>query len=396
MRASGGEVMPNARELTVFVLIDALGWPYAQGFLQDLLPVRKPLRTVLGFSSGAIPTLLTGLAPARTGHWNLLYYNPEGSPFRWLRRLAFLPDGILDHRITRKLLKETGRRLLGLGPLFECCVSPRFLPFFDWIEKKNIYAPGGISGAASIFDDFVRTGIRYRSYSYHHGPDRDLLEAARRDLESRRASFYFVYLSEMDGFLHHHCTEPERVAEKLAWYGRALADLFKAALEQDPNARLAIASDHGMTPVRGRCKLVGGIQRLGLAMPRDYLAVYDSTMARFWCFTDHARRSIIEHLAQQAHGRILPDAEARELGILFEDRRFGEIIFLLDPGWVIGQSDFDTRGWNPVGMHGYHPDDPHSDAIFLSNREPDEPLNGIADLYRWMRAAAGWPPGGRG
>ncbi len=67
----------------VFTLIDALGWKYLEDspFLDDLLPYRAPLQTVLGFSSGAIPTILTGVPPAVTGHWNLFYFDPKGSPF---------------------------------------------------------------------------------------------------------------------------------------------------------------------------------------------------------------------------------------------------------------------------------------------------------------------------
>ena len=41
----------------VFVLVDGFGWSVLEGraFLEDLLPHRQPLRTVLGYSSGAIP-----------------------------------------------------------------------------------------------------------------------------------------------------------------------------------------------------------------------------------------------------------------------------------------------------------------------------------------------------
>jgi hypothetical protein len=121
-------------QVHLFVLIDALGWTYIQDreFLPDLLPYRQPLRTVLGFSSGAIPSILTGVPPSQTGHWNLFYYDPQHSPFRWLRYFSFLPDRVLQSRITRKLLKEMGRRVLGLGPLFECCVTPRLLRYFNW------------------------------------------------------------------------------------------------------------------------------------------------------------------------------------------------------------------------------------------------------------------------
>src|SRR5689334_10048098 len=108
--------MKDNRKLKLFLLIDALGWPYVQAehFLFDLLPHRRSLRTALGFSSGAIPTILTGQPPTSTGHWNLFYYDPKGSPFRWLRYFAFLPDTILTHRVSTRLIKELGRRVLGM------------------------------------------------------------------------------------------------------------------------------------------------------------------------------------------------------------------------------------------------------------------------------------------
>lgn len=374
--------------MTVFVLIDALGWTYIEsaGFLADCLPYRTPVKTVLGYSSGAIPTILTGKTPAQTGHWNLFYYSPARSRFQWLRHCEFLPDAVLNHRVTRKLLKEAGRRVLGLGPLFECALNPRHLRYFDWVEKRNIYAEGGVAG--SIFESLAQEGLTCRSYSYHAGTDAELLAAACRDVEARRAGFYFVYLSEMDHFLHHHCTEPALVNEKLDWYGGRLRELFRLARGIGPAARLAVASDHGMTPVRGDLPLAAGIAKLGLSMPSDYLAVYDSTMARFWCFNSGARRLLLEHLETVAGGRVLADEELHDLGILFEDRRYGEIIFLAEPGLMLGGGDFETR-WRPIGMHGYHPSDPYSDAIFLSDRPPRAPVRAIADFHAWMREPEG-------
>jgi hypothetical protein len=382
--------MSSGRNIQIFVLIDALGWKYVEGneFLTDLLPCRTPLETVLGFSSGAIPTILTGLCPAQHGHWNLFYYDPSGSPFRWLRHFAFLPDAVLEHRVTRKVLKEMGRRVLGMGPLFECCVSPRLLPWFNWVEKRNIYAGGGIPGTPSIFDRLAEAGVPHRIYSYHQAPDGELLRRARRDVETSGASFFFLYLCEMDAFLHRDCQEPERVKDKLAWYAAELRSLFDAARRVDSEAGFTVFSDHGMTPVLNRFDLAGEIGRLGFSMPADYLAVYDSTMARFWFFDERARREVRAALQGLACGKILPDEELNQLGILFPDRRYGELIFLLNPTWLIAQSNFNGKGWSPRGMHGYHPDDPHSDGVFLSNRPPSAPVRAIQDLYRCMREAS--------
>ncbi len=383
--------MKNGRHLDLFVLIDALGWEYIKDreFLDDLLPYRRPLHTVLGYSSGAIPAILSGLTPAQNGHWNLYYYDPTGSPFRWLRHFNFLPSPLLDNRFTAKLLKEIGKRVLGLGPLFECFVKPSLLRWFNWVEKRNIYAPGGIGGAASIFDELKRLRVPYRAYSYHGGvTDKEILDLARRDLESGPGVFFFLYLSQMDHFLHTHCAEPAKVGDRMRWYEEELRRLFAAARSISPNASLTVFSDHGMTPVLQHFNLVFAIEALGFRMPEDYLAVYDSTMARFWFFSEAARSAVSAHLNTTSCGRILQDAELRALGILFEDRRYGELVFLLHPGWLLADSNFSGASWLPAGMHGYHPDDPNSDAIFLSSQAPGSEVETIRDVHQCMRQAA--------
>src|SRR5256886_10893984 len=204
----------------IYVLIDALGWQYLkdQKFLDDILPHRLPMRTVLGFSSGAIPTILTGVPPSVTGHWNLFYFDPKGSPFRWLKYFSFLPDAILDNRYSRKIIKELGRRVLDMGSLFECSVSPRYLPWFNYVEKKNIYDHGGISGARSIFDDLQAAKIPHKIYSYHHQTDAEIVNQALEDLKSKETSFFFLYLSEMDMFR----SEERRVGKGVDLGGRRI------------------------------------------------------------------------------------------------------------------------------------------------------------------------------
>jgi type I phosphodiesterase/nucleotide pyrophosphatase len=375
--------MSCARRIHLCVLIDALGWRLLEGqdFLFDLLPYRIPLRTVLGFSSGAIPTILTGRLPAENGHWNLLYYDPEGSPFRWLRHFGFLPAWALEHRVTRKLLKEMGRRVLRLGPLFECAVSPRLLPWFNWVEKRNIYDRGGIAGSASIFDQLAESGIPYRVYSYHQWTDKEIFARAKSDLQRAELTFFFLYLSELDQFLHDHCRDGSLLKERLDWYARKLRDLFQLARELDPHASLTIFSDHGMTPVRHHYDLVEEVEELGFVMPRDYLAVYDSTMGRFWFFSDQVRCRVVKRLKSLPCGRIVSDEELKQLGIFFSDRRYGELIFLLHPGWLMTRSNFNGHQWVPTGMHGYHPEDPYSDAVFLCDREPATNMRTIANVH---------------
>lgn len=374
--------------LQVIALIDALGWEYIRErqFLDDVLPYRTSLQTVLGFSSGAIPTILTGLMPERHGHWNLFYYDPRHSPFWWLKAFNWLPNRVLDSRYGRKILKELGRRVLGLGPTFECCVSPRLLPYFNFSERRDIYAPKGIENAPSLFDELEREGRSYRVYTYHQCSDAEILRRARRDIAESDATLFFLYLCEVDGFLHMHCKEPEAIDRKLQWYDEQLREVFDVARKRDPEASLMVCSDHGMTPVTQHADLVGEVAKLGLRMPQDYLAVYDSTMARFWFFNDAARERVAATMQSLSCGCVLSRQELDKFGLHFPDDRYGELIFLLNPGWMVAESDFNGKGWSPEGMHGYHPDDSYSDAIFLSSEKPSHPMRTIADVYYSIRA----------
>lgn len=64
--------MFRKRQLSLFAFIDAFGWKILQrnSFLEDLLPKRTPLETVLGSSSTCIRTILTGLMPREHGHFS--------------------------------------------------------------------------------------------------------------------------------------------------------------------------------------------------------------------------------------------------------------------------------------------------------------------------------------
>lgn len=370
------------RGLAVYVLIDALGWPLVRshGFLNSELPFRKPLRTTLGYSSGAIPTILTGRPPSEHGRWNLLYHDPQGSPFAWLRRCGAWANRF-DNRYGRAVLTRFGRHALGLGPGFECVVAPRLLPFFNWAERCHLYAPHSIETTPTAFDVWQRAGLRFRIFSYRSGGDEALLERACHAIANERLDAVFVYLCELDHFLHMHRQQPAEIQPMLAHYAQAVGALYRAARRRDPEASFRVFSDHGMAPVHTRVDLAGRLRELPWRMPEDYLAVYDSTMVRLWFFRPEARRAIEELLRGQTCGRLLEPEELRRHGVWFADGRYGQRIFLLDAGAIVAEGEFNGRGWNPSGMHGYHPDDVDSDAVLLSNRPADLGAGEIRDLF---------------
>lgn len=373
------------RPLAVFVLIDALGWAYLKDrdFLPETLTHRREVQTVLGFSSGAIPVLLSGLQPRETGHWNLFFYDPANSPFGWVRYFTFLPPWVLNNRIVRRGVRFISQRVSRFGGYFQIYGVPvELLPCFDICEKEDIYRPRGVP--ASIFDRLEESGVRYRSYSYHEFSDQEIIEEARKDLRKGKHDFHFVYLSEFDAFLHDWCKDEQRVEGEIRRYEGWLRQLYADAQATNGDVGFFILSDHGMTPKLAGFDLLGEVKALEFQMPRDFLALYDSTMARFWFFNEQARERIVGRLRELDCGHFLTDTEKREFGLDFTDNRFGDEIFLMNPGVLIEPSFMGARG--PEGMHGFHPvRDPFSSAVFLGNRDPGRPMQTLVDVNAVMR-----------
>lgn len=371
------------RHITLFIIIDALGWELVRSrpFLDDIAVCRQPVQTIFGFSSAAIPSILTGKYPDEHGRWNLLYHSPETSPFAWTRALRLLPRPLLENRASRKLINTISKRLVKADGYFSGYVATDKLCYFDICEKYNIYKPGGIAGSRTVIDELAATDIPHRVYSYHDHSDQGTFAALERDISAGNGSVFFAYLPELDAFLHLHCDKPDLITEKIAWYENNIRRIIATAEASADSLRWFVFSDHGMTPITGHYDLIGDLRRHGIDLDNDCLAVFDSTMARFWPKRADLKDKILKVLAECPCGRVLPPAELASLHVLFPDGRYGDIIFLMEPGTLIFPNLFGSH--QPAGMHGFHPDDRHSFAAFLSN-VPDYDPKEIVDFYRVM------------
>ncbi len=379
--------------ITLFLLIDALGWEYVKNspFLEGLFTVKNRLETVLGYSSAAIPSILTGKYPKDHRRWNLLYYSPETSPFAWTRFLHIFPENLLSTRFVRKIINVISKRIAGSEGYFSSYGVPAHkLHLFDLCEKKNIYRPGGIEHCKTIIDFMEETSIPYMAYSYHDGTDEKLFHLTFEEISNNSSKVYFLYLAELDAFLHAHCHNPNAIQQKLSWYDENIRRLVNKCKKTGKQLKFFIFSDHGMTPIRQHYDLIGYLKKNGVDPAKDCLSVFDSTMARFWT-KDQAQGKMLERILSACPcGKLISKEEQASLGINFQDRRFGDIIFLMDPGTLIFPNFFGNHA--PKGMHGFHPRDAHSYGAYFSNVLDHSPTR-IVELFNIMKREALWATG---
>lgn len=371
--------------LPLFVFVDACGWEIIKDdpFVQEHAPHRRPLRSVFGYSSACIPSILSGRYPVEHRNWSYFVYDPKGSPFQSLRWLQWLPNAFTGRRRVRRWLSKFVKHRLNFKGYFDLYNIPfQYISLFDFTEKKSPLQPGGMNRGPNIFDWLVERQIPYHVSEPARGEEGNL-QALVQDIEAESIDFAFLYWPDLDGLMHRVGNNAPDVPVALRAYEQKISRLMAAAREHYQEVRLYVFSDHGMANCDKHLDLRAKIDALGFTFGEDYSVVYDSTMARFWFFNDRARATITLCLEGVPEGEILSDAELTDLGTLFTDRYFGELIFLMEEGTLIVPSHMGER---PIrAMHGYHPDAPHSYASLCSNHD-DVPagITAIPDMYKLM------------
>ena len=375
--------------LPLFVFIDACGWEIIKedAFIRELAPNRKRLTSVFGYSSACVPSILAGTWPVDHRNWCYFVYDPETSPFKFLRPLRWLPRSITSRRVFRRWLSKLLKDRLHFEGYFDLYNIPfEHISLFDFTEKKSPLAPKGMNRGTNIFDYLENQGVPYHVSAPQKSEEANLA-ALTSDICAERVDFAFLYWPGLDGLLHRVGNQSPEIAPRLRLYEQWIARLMSTARKHYEEVSLYVFSDHGMANCDELIDLKRSIRKLGLRMPHDFAVVYDSTMARFWFFNNRARQAVSELLQTIPQGRVLSDPELEAMGTLFPDRRFGELIFLVNEGVLIVPSDMGER---PIrAMHGYHPHARHSYAALCCN-QPDVPeeITSIPDVYRLMTREA--------
>lgn len=367
----------------VVLVVDALGWELvcsAPGFA-PVLATRRRLETVLGFSTGALPTLFTGRMPGEHGRF-LMYRRAAGAGcFHGFGALRFLPPRARDSwRVGRMLHRAVERR--GVRGYFQLYEVPRpLLERFDLAERDDIFAPGGLP-VDSLWDSIARRGLSWAHWDWRTR-EGDAMTALEHRLAAGEERLLVLYTADLDALLHREGTRGLGVRERLTRYSLWLERLTALAAERGDTLRLYVLSDHGMVDVARHADLMARLAPLSAKMPRDYLAFFDSTMARFWWHDTRARDAVRGALAGQP-GRWLEPAELGRLGCRFDDHAYGDDVFLLDPGVLLVPS---FMGSAPVAaMHGYDPSHPDMAAMLLSNRPAPAGVTRLADVRGWLES----------
>jgi hypothetical protein len=365
------------------VFVDALGPDQIERFGASLsfVPHRRALHGILGYSSGALPTLLTGVPPSAHGRMCLFARSEQGtsSPLAPLTALGFLPRIVHERGRLRRALGRLVAELGGLtGYVALHRVPPEHFAWLDLPEREDLFQAERIGGQPTFLADARRAGLSVYAAPWQL-PEVERWEHARRALAAQAPDLSFLYAAELDGILHRD--GPGSVAAQ-ACRTRLAGDIERArdALGRHGEVTTLLVGDHGMAEVERV------IDPRPFAPPDGVRHFVDSTMIRYWGDASAlaACRAAIER--GRLRGRWidhqgLVDRQAPTAG-----SRYGDALFLLDEGGIFAPS---FLGGAVRGMHGYDLDAHSCSAALASDRPLPADVIGLQDVARLVRAPLG-------
>ncbi len=373
----------------ILYFADGFAWQYTgqRSFMPSFWDQRRPLRTLLGYSSTVMPAIVSGSPPRETGIWTEYYLDPRKrtatqrfftrprtSPLRPLINLWRL----VWFRITRKLGYSAEHRLrlpLDISHLFS-----RHAIRYDEFPPIALPVP-------TLADVFTERGLRYEFRYIKEGlrAEEQLTYLKERMDE---VDVFFFYDPALDSGGHVAGASAEALSAPIDEIERFLEQAWEVAGAHG-EAEMMLFSDHGMTDVAETFDLFARLE--GFRLGRDYVVFMDSTFARFWFPTEERRDAVLAAL-EGVPGRLLTEEDLRRYGIDFADRStYGEEVLVADEGIVFHPNYFvpgvlKNRRYPERAMHGYLPEAPSTDGVFfyrgsgLARELPDPfPVTAIFD-----------------
>lgn len=363
----------ETKQRALIFLIDAFAYNYLEkiSFLSDLQMKFFQLETLVGYSSTITPAIWSGKYPEQSDLWTEFYLK-QRKPYRLVKFLGAMPSSrfkILSKYAFLEFFQKLGyyqETSLGIPESIEYLFSRNEIRYwaFPPVEMK-----------CETFDKMLkRYKIPYRFEFYKNEVDGQNLLRRIRDL-CRTAKVFIYYIATIDAMGHKYGPDPSKFKKEIENIEETIVTAYNV-LSKQYNVDLFVFSDHGMTKVKKRSNIAGVLEDYELG--RDYLMFLDSTLARFWFPNFKTQLEFVEILNGSGFGHVLAKEEIEKYKLRFRDNRYGDLIFISNPGVELYPNFMNPRilGQNSVrGMHGYLPEEPSTQGIFMYRGDKEQRID---------------------
>ncbi len=363
------------KKRVLFIFVDALGPLQYKRFGSSLsqMPWHRELNGILGYTSGALPTILTGEQPSVHGR-ACLFSRCESedsllSPLSWI---GLLPKIVHERPRVRRWatswLKEK-RGLTGYVALHK--VPPKLFRYLDLPERDDLFQAKELGGAETFLAAARNAGLNVFAAPWQI-PEKKRWQLVHEELKENAPDLTFLYASELDAILHREGNNGdeaglaiERIASNINRAREALAD-------KEGELHTIIVGDHGM----GEITTTIDPRKLVRTLQAGRVFV-DATMMRVW--GDEKKLAQIEKQVNACGwpGQFLNRKALERENFPTVGAPYGDAIFVLHEGAMFAPS---WLGGACAGMHGYTMDSQSQSSVVVSDAPLPENIQSLADL----------------
>ena len=377
--------MSDVARRVLVVFVDALGPAQLERFDDRLafLPHRRTLRGILGYSSGALPTILTGAPPSIHGRMCLFARNAEEGEgiLAPLSMLGLLPRALHERHWVRRLAASMLKKHRGLSGYLELHrVPPEAFQWLDIAERDDLFQTEMIGGASTFLADARAAGLRVFSANWKL-PETERWREAYSTIEATQPDLTFLYATELDAHLHGYGNTTQRTQQVLSRIANRITHARELLAKDGRKLITIVVGDHGMADVTRVVDPRPWAARMNIEQ-----SIVDSTMWRFW--GDDASLSRFRRELESANlpGSWLDLRALRARSVPVVGAPFAQALWLLPEGTIFSPS---WVGGKARGMHGYDVGTQSSLAAIASDDAAISNCGALVDVASTIRKHLG-------
>jgi hypothetical protein len=329
---------------------------------------KRRMRAELGHSVTCHPSMYSGVHPNKHLQWFVWRYDPVSSPFKWARVFRYL--GFLDNVGSRYFLHKYTRQFrpantawFGIPLLVN--LPLKYWPYFNVVEDRSWDEPGYLKEYPTVFDILRRHNVGFEVVGMTKGAGSEFTQIGGHEFTEIRPWTYF-FLGSVDSYSHKYGQDAPETIERMGRLDQLVEAKYEAYSRRVSDFDVFVFSDHGHIHSEKRVDIHRVFRQHGHNLNR-FIHLIDSNYARFWFRNDRERAIVERVLANVEEGFILTDEHLGRYHLQMPDNRYGDLVFYLDAPYLFTKTIWGfSRGQK--SMHGYLPDYPDSDGIFLSQR----------------------------